>query len=243
MNTLSLDPSHLEYRGSGVVALTGEWPRMTVVTCKIDRSGTPTPEGLVQAILPLFKEHGARCLVLASPASWKGMECEHQGSRCCDRLLNKPTKAGYPGAVVPRSSTRAAEFSIAVAQELIKRGFRPYEGVIEEDQSILLESFPLAAWKALGIRPLPSRENGGLLQIPSRMRQLRELMDIALPASLTHDQAQALVCGLAGAQLGATDISLVGAPPAEVDGTPREGFIALPVPPGGTAKRLACAGA
>ncbi|MDH3224872.1 MAG: DUF429 domain-containing protein, partial [Gemmatimonadota bacterium] len=94
-----------------------------------------------------------------------------------------------------------------------------------------VESFPYAAWRALGIDPLPSRAKATADDVFARAALLAERFGLRLGAMPTHDQLQALVSGLGGLGVESQDgtrAAAAGIAPALIDGTWREGYIVTP---------------
>lgn len=154
--------------------------------------------------------------------------------RACERALNTPAKTGIQGIVKPAPYTAFVEFSIAIFARLVQRGARLASApqVTAPSVVLALESFPNAAWKKLGIKPLPAKSRCKPVEIATRLKELTERFQIETPdTSPTHDQLQALVVAIAGRAIlqgesGA--YSAQGVPPSTKNGTIVEGFIVSP---------------
>jgi hypothetical protein len=103
---------------------------------------------------------------------------------------------------------------------------------------VLVESYPYAAWKSLGLTPLPSKRRAKVSDLAEAYGALRNLIPFTSDRPPNHDQLQAIVGGLPGLDLeerNTSAVRIVGNPPRREDGHWREGFIVLPLPPRQTA--------
>ena len=106
-------------------------------------------------------------------------------------------------------------------------------------QKILVESYPHAAWKSLGIPPLPAKRRCRVSHLAEAYAALTALLPITTSQPPNHDQLQAIVGGLPGLAIeqrsgrNAQELGtrIVGQPPRREGGYWREGFIAVPVAP------------
>jgi muconolactone delta-isomerase len=108
---------------------------------------------------------------------------------------------------------------------LLGKEDRPGEGIL------VLESFPMAAWKALTINPLPSKKRATEEDLRDRLEKLEGIFPLSLFGNPSHDELQAIVAGLGGIAFKNNDIQkfeIVGEPPRMVEGILREGFIVNP---------------
>jgi hypothetical protein len=97
-----------------------------------------------------------------------------------------------------------------------------------------VESYPFAAWKSLGLKPLCSKRRARVSDLAEAYAALRELVPFTTNRPPNHDQLQAIVGGLAGLDIeehNTAALRIVGKPPRREDGHWREGFIVLPVAP------------
>jgi hypothetical protein len=180
---------------------------------------------------------GIRRMMLDGPQAWKSRSNGLEHSRVSERQLNTAAKTGLPGIIKPVSYRRYAEFCLDVYDALCRRGWRRLdtrEQPSDAPERVLVESSPQAAWKSLGIKPLPSKRRAKVSDLAEAFAALRALMPITVDRPPNHDQLQAIVGGLAGLALeerNTTGARIVGNPPRREDGHWREGFIVLPVPP------------
>jgi len=181
---------------------------------------------------------GIRVLMLDGPQAWKSRTNGLKHARVSERQLNTAAKTGLPGMVKPITYRAFAEFCVDVYDALCRRGWRRFESSeqpVPGAGRVLVESYPHAAWKSLGIKPLPSRRRARVSDLADAFGALRELMPITISRPPNHDQLQAIVGGLPGlalAENNAAGAQIFGKPPHREDGQWREGFIVLPVMPG-----------
>jgi hypothetical protein len=185
----------------------------------------------------LCTTRGIRVMMLDGPQAWKSGSNGLEHSRVSERQLNTSAKTGLPGMVKPVSYRPFAEFCLDVYDALCRRGWRRLD---THDQPgspldrVLIESYPHAAWKSLGIQPLPAKRRCKISDLAASYAALRSLIPIETDRPPNHDQLQAIVGGLPGLALeerNSIGARIVGNPPRREDGHWREGFIVLPLPP------------
>jgi hypothetical protein len=216
----------------------------SIVHCEILPSLEPDNErGPVDAnLLAGFLNHmatvrGIQVMMLDGPQAWKSRDngCVH--ARVSEQQLNTAAKTGLPGMVKPLTYRPFAEFCLDVYDALCRRGWRRLatrEQPGRAPERVLVESYPHAAWKALGLKPLPSKRRAKITDLVEAYGALRRVVPFTTSRPPNHDQLQAIVGGLPGLALEARDAAgaqFVGAPPRREDGHWREGFIVLPTPP------------
>lgn len=199
-----------------------------------DAREAPTPKRVAELCAALAEAHGAELLLLDGPQAWKHPANPSPHSRCCDRAVHAPAKVGATGAVKPRPYTAFVEFSVAVFDALHALGWPRLEseGVARRRAA---EVFPHAAWKRLGLLPLPAKRKCTAERLDAQHRELCALLAIETNRAPSHDELQALVAGIAGLALlgrGAVGYELLGEPPRLVEGAWREGFVLAPRSPG-----------
>lgn len=188
----------------------------------------------------LCNARGIRILMLDGPQAWKSASngCLH--ARASESLLNTAAKTGLPGLVKPATYRTFSEFCVDVYDGLCRRGWRR---LATSDQPtttdrILVESYPHAAWKSLGLKPLKSKRRARVSDIAEAIAALNAVIPLQVDRLPNHDQLQAIVGGLPGLALEARDqfgARIVGMPPHRENGQWREGFIVLPALPQPTA--------
>jgi hypothetical protein len=247
---LSVDLAYRRWADLGIVVLDrGSIAAATgsaTIHCEVLPTLNPEQEGgqgLVDAnVLAGLLNHmaavrGIQVMMLDGPQAWKSRDngCEH--ARVSESELNTAAKTGLPGIVKPLTYRPFAEFCLDVYDALCRRGWRRLETREQPGtgpERVLVESYPHAAWKALGLKPLPSKRHTTVSDLAEAYAALRQLMPITMNRPPNHDQLQAIVGGLAGLALEARDATgtqIVGTPPRREDGHWREGFIVLPVAP------------
>jgi hypothetical protein len=96
-----------------------------------------------------------------------------------------------------------------------------------------MESFPTAAWRHLGLTPLPAKSKTRPAHLERAASDLRRLFPLDLPDNLSHDELQALVASLAGVAVAGgcrPSYAAAGIAPCLLEGHWREGFIVNPTP-------------
>jgi len=216
---------------------------------------SPGPAGPVDAnILAGRLNHlcgvrGIRVMMLDGPQAWKSRSNGLEHARVSERQLNRAAKTSLPGMVKPVTCRPFAEFCLDVYDALCRRGWRrlatrehPGSAFDQHQERILVESCPYAAWKSLGLKPLPPRRRAKVSDLAEAYAALRSLIPITTNRPPNHDQLQAIVAGLPGLALEERNTAaarIVGNPPRREDGHWREGFIVLPVPPTDPVKPVA----
>ena len=240
MAVLSVNLAYGRWTDLGMAILErGEEPGAPVQceTVVWNEPGPVEPEVLAGRLNHLCGVRGIRVLLLDGPQGWKSSRSELRHARASERELNTVAKTGTPGVVKPVTSRRYAEFCVDLFDALARRGWRrlvtsgaPGRG----PERVLVESYPRAAWKALGIKPLPSKRRARVFDLAEACAALRAVMPLELDRPPNHDQLQAIVSGLAGLALETSEgqgARIVGRPPRREDGHWREGFIVVPERP------------
>jgi hypothetical protein len=178
-----------------------------------------------------------RVIMLDGPQAWKSGSNGLEHSRVSERQLNTAAKTGLPGMVKPVTYRAFAEFCLDVYDALCRRGWRRLDTLAQPgapQDRVLVESYPYAAWKSLGLKPLPAKRRSKVSDLARAYGALRSIIPITTNRPPNHDQLQAIVGGLPGLALeecNSTCTRIVGSAPRREDGHWREGFIVLPVPP------------
>lgn len=211
-----------------------------LITCEIISWKDPGPvlaDTLAGRLNHLCGVRGIQVLVLDGPQAWKSRYNGLEHARVSEKQLNTAAKTGLPGTVKPRTRRLYAEFCLEVYKALDRRGWRRLETREQPgspQERVLLESNPRAAWKSLGIKPLPTKRRTRISDLAEAFGALRALMPLTVNRPPNHDQLQAIVGGLPGLALeerNAAGANIVGAAPRREEGVWREGFIVLPLPP------------
>ena len=178
-----------------------------------------------------------RVMMLDGPQAWKSRSNGLAHARVSERQLNTAAKTGLPGMVKPITYRPFAEFCLDLYDALCRRGWRRLETRDQPSSTqarVLVESYPFAAWKSLGIKPLPSKRRARVSDLAEAYGALRSLIPITTNRPPNHDQLQAIVGGLPGLAIEEHNTAaarIVGNPPRREEGHWREGFIVLPLPP------------
>jgi hypothetical protein len=214
------------------------------ISCEILPSRLPDDEpGPVDANIlagrlnHLCAVRNIRVIMLDGPQAWKSRHNGLEHARVSERQLNTAGKTGLPGMVKPVTYRAFSEFSVDVYDALCRRGWRrleTHDQPSSPQDRILVESYPHAAWKSLGLKPLPSKRRVRVSDLAQAYAALHALIPFTTNRPPNHDQLQAIVGGLPGLALEArntTGARIVGHPPRREEGHWREGFIVLPLPP------------
>lgn len=235
MKVVSVDLAYRHYRDFGVVVLEGGCGPASYRPVELTslHAITPEPAHTANLLIELCQREGASLLLLDGPQGWKSPDNGLVHSRVCERLLNTPAKSGLPGTVKPANYLPFVRFSIDVFDELHAQGWCRFDPACwSPNVPTVAESFPLSAWRCLGLRALPAKSN-------TREDDIRDGLDALVSTGLvlsgplpTHDQLQAVVAGVVGRSLlvgHSPSYQVPGMAPFFLDGSWREGFIINPV--------------
>jgi hypothetical protein len=262
MAVLSVDLAYRRWSDLGIVILNQEPAALAAartrmpgspiacdpITCDIVVFGAPgvdseadlgpiDAETLAGRLNHLANVRGIRVIMLDGPQAWKSLSNGLEHARVSERQLNTAAKTGLPGIVRPVTYRPFAEFCIDVWDALCRRGWRRLatrERTGSPQERVLVESYPFAAWKSLGLKPLCSKRRARVSDLAEACAALRTLIPFTTNVTPNHDQLQAIVGGLPGLALEenhAGEVRIVGKPPRREEGHWREGFIVLPVAP------------
>ena len=245
---LSVDLAYRRWSDLGIAVLSRPAQASDPIACELiswdgsdleeEHQAKPVhPETLAGRLNHLATVRGIRVLLLDGPQAWKSENngCAH--ARLSERQLNCAAKTGLPGMVKPATYRTFAEFCIDVYDALCRRGWKRLATQTEPGavpERVLIESYPHAAWRSLGLQPLPSKRRARVSDLAASFAALQSLIPFTVNRPPNHDQLQAIVGGLPGLALEAQDsggVRLVGEPPRREEGHWREGFIALPLQP------------
>jgi len=221
-------------------------PAEQPIECEIIPWSAPEPEAaavpvdaniLAGRLNHLCGVRGIRLIMLDGPQAWKSRSNGLEHARVSEQQLNTSAKTGLPGMVKPITYRPFAEFCLDVYDALCRRGWRRLETREQPgspQERVLVESYPHAAWKSLGLKPLPSKRRARVSDLAEAYAALHSVVPFATSRPPNHDQLQAIVGGLPGLALeerNAAGARIVGNPPRREEGHWREGFIVLPVAP------------
>jgi hypothetical protein len=232
---ISVDLAYKHYRDVGV-ALLDATPHGTAVTLlDIPLTGPPTPEALCDGLITIAAQHAADGLCIDGPLGWKGPDTDAVHSRMSEKIARTPGKTGLPpDGVKPRGYLAFTQFSIALFERLtMHEGFVLPGDETRGDGLFVTETFPTAAWRALGLSALPGKAAAKPADMVAARERLAIATGIELPVHTTHDQLQAVVGGIGGLRWAGGErdaVHLAGLPPFRLDGCWREGYIMLPAP-------------
>jgi hypothetical protein len=237
MAILSVNLAYGRWPDVGMAILErGEQPG-TPIACEIvawNEPGAVEAEVLAGRLNHLCGVRNIRVLLLDGPQGWKSAGNGLAHARVSERQLNTVAKTGTPGVVKPITSRRYAEFCVDVFDALARRGWRRLETREQPGKGqdrILVESYPHAAWKSLGIKPLPSKRRALVSDLAQAYAALKAVVPLSVSQPPNHDQLQAIVGGLPGLAIEAREAHgarIVGKAPHREDGHWREGFIVVP---------------
>jgi len=241
MAVLSVDLAFSRWSDLGIVLLERPQSPDGPIHCEIlpwTDPGQVDANILAGRLNHLCGVRGINILLLDGPQAWKSCTNGLEHARVSERQLNTAAKTGLPGMVKPVTYRVFTEFCIDVYDALCRRGWRRLNTVPQPGsapQRVLVESYPHAAWKSLGLKPLPSKRRSKISDLAAAYSALRTLIPFTTNRPPNHDQLQAIVGGLPGLALDHRNghaARIVGNPPLREQGHWREGFIVLPLPPG-----------
>ena len=241
MAILSVDLAFRRWRDLGIVVMERRREPGAAVQCEIlsnlgaeDEPGPVLAEVLAGRLNHLCGIRGIRIVMLDGPQAWKSAENGLHHARLSEQQLNTSAKTGLPGMVKPVTYRPFAEFCVDVYDALCRRGWKRLassDQPKDRSEHVLVESYPYAAWKALGIRPLPAKKRATVCDLAEAFAALQATVPVTVNRPPNHDQLQAIVGGLAGLALEARDPAgarIVGSTAKREDGHWREGFIVVP---------------
>lgn len=240
MPVLSVDLAYVDYRDVGIAVLETADGGTACRFVPVALRGSPSPDGLAKYLDRLSADSGASHMLIDGPQGWKDPDNGLPHSRRCERTLNTPAKTGLPGTVKPANYGPYVAFSIALYERLTGAGWQLFqnEGAAPRDATrrVLVESFPLSAWRSLSIPGLPAKKNARPSDLEERLTALHDVFPLEVASEPNHDELQALVAGLAGVALerdAVADVAAAGVAPFRLAGSWREGFIVNPRRPTG----------
>ncbi len=234
MTVISVDLAYKQYSDVGVVVLRALDPIVVVVPIRLESvglAGTPEVSQLGFFLAPLADELGASSILVDGPQGWKAPDNGLEHCRRCERELGTQGKTGLPGVTKPANYHDFIAFSIALFDKLAALSFPRLATTGDWPTHVAIESFPTAAWRSLGLAPLPGKRKATASDMTARLDSLRSCFALDVRGDLTHDELQATVAGLAGVALerhNMAGIAFAGVEPFVLDYTWREGYILNP---------------
>jgi hypothetical protein len=228
---ISVDLAYKTYSDVGAVVLREHRDHVCGELLPIPLAGQPSPADLARFLNQYCADAGVRVLLLDGPQGWKAVDSALADSRCCERELNTPAKTGLPGSVKPAAYLEFVSFSIQVFDEMCNLGWVRLSCVgaaLHPKSRVVIESFPLSAWRSLRIAPLPAKRKTKAKDLEASLQALGGILTLHLSGTPTHDQLQAVVAGLAGLAVEKNNWNAcvaAGVPPFADHGCWREGFI------------------
>ena len=139
--------------------------------------------------------------MLDGPQGWRYPQSQIQHMRLCERVLNTPGKTGTVGQVKPKTYLGYIQFSIELFTAMrMKYGWSllTRDWHLRPDARWLVESFPTAAWKTLGLTPLPAKSKTTPEDLQSWRTQFTQQTGWVIKENPNHDELQAAVVLPAG---------------------------------------------
>lgn len=231
---LSIDLALTSYADIGVAFLTSTARgALDARILRVPMTGRPDVDALASWIQRTAEPLGVGCVAIDGPLGWRGPDTDSVHSRLSERAVRAPGKTGLPpDGVKPRTYLAFSRLSIALFERLTTAGWRlPTDRKAGAGPRMVTETFPTAAWRALGLVPLPGKSRSQVQDVHEGLQRLAGGCDIRCTGVETHDDLQAVIGGIAPAwwMAGLLDrVAFAGAPPFRLDESWREGFIILP---------------
>lgn len=230
MAILSVDLAYKRYADIGAVVMERAKGSVKCELLSLPVEGVPSREGLADWLDDFCLDRGIRTILLDGPQGWKARNNGLLHSRCCEKELNTPAKTGEPFLVKPANYGPFVSFSISVFDTMTSLGWERLQlGRTSKSQRLLVESFPMSAWKSLGIPCLPAKAKKPI--VAEWVNRIQDRFVVRPSGAPTHDQVQAIVSGLAGLAIEDNrwdDCAIAGVPPVLDSGHWREGYIVNP---------------
>lgn len=239
MPVLSVDLACHSWSDLGVVLLDQKGP---LITCEIIRWNEPYSPPVIELALRLNQicaEHNAGLLMLDGPQAWKA-DKSHEILHVLGTRGNTPLTQELAA-----SYERFVGYCLALYDALGRLGWRRLAtreqlagSANNAPSKTLVESYPEAAWKSLGMEPLPARSECRVSHLAEAYAFLTTILPITTSRPPNHAQLQAIIGGLPGLAIEERADSpatprkkMMPQQPRWKNGQWREGLIVLPVPP------------
>ena len=228
---LSVDLASRRSSDIGVVLL--ERHRGSIRARRADVFGgnaRPTAIAVADSLDHCARTEGVQLMILDGPQAWKSPDNGLIFARKCEADLATQGKTGLPGHCTPSTYLRFIQFSISVFDALADRGWPRLASAETGPENLALESFPTAAWRSLGLSPLPGKRSATAEVVRLKQTELELLFSFRVGTPLSHDEVQALVAGFAGLAVATSSRVPTGrVSTAASRRTWREGFIVNPL--------------
>jgi hypothetical protein len=232
---LSVDLAYKRHADIGVAVLEATDTGITATLIDPLLPDPPDPHTLADWLHHTAQEHDARGICIDGPLGWKAAGTDAPHCRMSEKIVRAPGKTGLPpDGVKPRTYLAFTVFSIALFERLTTVHGYLLPGAAPPPASasrFVTETFPTAAWRALGLLPLPGKGRTTPHDLEAAVHRLVAHTAVRIAPSPTHDQLQAVVGGLASlawAQGAHASVHLAGVPPVRLDGRWHEGYIMIP---------------
>jgi hypothetical protein len=240
---LSVDLAYKRHRDIGVVLLDASDAGIEATIVDASLADPPHAHTLADWLHALAERHHVAGIAIDGPLGWKAPGTDAPHCRVSEKAVRAPGKTGVPpDGVKPRGYLAFTEFSLALFERFTTRyGYAlpgsghaapEKQGAIGDRAArFVTETFPTAAWRSLGLVPVPGKGRTTPDALHDATARLTARVPIRLGHTPTHDQLQAVVGGLAPLAWAQGDIervTLAGLPPFRLDGCWREGYIMIP---------------
>lgn len=228
---LSVDLAYKRHADIGVALLEASGKHITARIIDAELTDPPHPHTFADWLHALATQHDVAGIAIDGPLGWKAPGTEAEHCRMSEKAVRAPGKTGLPpDGVKPRNYLAFTEFSIALFERLTAHYGYVLPGS-DGHGSFVTETFPTAAWRSLSLAAVPGKGRTTPAELEAAITRLTARVSLDIDRSLTHDQLQAVVGGLAPLAWALEQharVSLAGLPPHRLDGSWREGYIMVP---------------
>ena len=228
---LSVDLAYKRHADIGVALLEECGDMITATLLDVPLDDPPHPSTFADWLHALALRYAVAGVAIDGPLGWKAAGTEAEHCRMSEKAVRAPGKTGLPpDGVKPRNYLAFTEFSIALFERLSDHFGYALPGA-GSGERFVTETFPTAAWRSLGLAPVPGKGRTTPAELEAAVVRLGARVLLALDRAPTHDQPQAVVGGLAPlawAEEQRDRVTLAGLPPHRLDGSWREGYIMIP---------------
>jgi len=160
--------------------------------------GDPDPRVLAGLIDAHCRKFGVGWVALDGPHAWRDPASTRPGAgRWCEKLARAQGKTGVAETALPRTQLRWTRFCIEVFDALLAMPGVWLAGDGPSGHAYgVLETFPTATWRALGLSPLPGKAAARVGGVEAWRERLEQAAGLSVPAGLGHDDLQAVVAAL-----------------------------------------------